>query len=123
MQPRVGNRFDGRVWVLIDRHSFSNAAVVAAIIQDHGLGTLMGEATADLATTFGSIEHFKLPNSGISIAYPKSSMVRPSGDESVRGVQPDVPLPPPPIGGANDAVLEAALAHIAGSKEEAEAAE
>lgn len=115
--PRTANRFEGKVWVLIDRHSYSNAAVVAAVIQDYGFGTLMGEATADLATTFGSIEHFTLPESGSSVAYPKSYMVRPSGDERVRGVQPDVPLPVQPIDDAVDRVLESALAHIAKSRQ------
>jgi hypothetical protein len=114
VQPRSSNRFDGRVWALIDRHSYSNAAVVAAMIQDYGFGTLLGEATADLATTFGSIEHFDL--GGISIAYPKSYMIRPNGDEAVRGVQPDVALAAQPIRDAADKVLEAALVHIAAAR-------
>lgn len=117
VEPRTTNRFDGRVWVLIDRHSYSNAAVVAATIQDYGFGELMGEATADLATTFGSVEHFELRKGGVSVAYPKSYMVRPSGDETVRGVQPDIGLPGQPIDDRADKVLEAALAHIARAKE------
>ena len=115
VEPRTSNSFDGRVWVLIDRHSYSNAAVVAATIQDYGFGRLMGEATADLATTFGSVEHFEL--GGISVAYPKSYMIRPSGDQSVRGVQPDIALPAQPIDDPADRVLEAALAHIARVKD------
>lgn len=114
VQPRTSNRFDGRVWALIDRHSYSNAAVVAAMIQDYRFGTLLGQATADLATTFGSVEHFEL--GGISMAYPKSYMIRPNGDEMVRGVQPDVELPPQPVGDPADRVLEATLAHIASAR-------
>lgn len=112
VQPRANGRFDGKVWVLIDRHSYSNAAVVAGMIQDYRFGTLMGEATADLATTYGSVEHFQLPHSGISIAYPKSYMVRPSGDRRVRGVQPDIPLAAQPINDAKDRVLEAAVTYV-----------
>ncbi|WP_310467096.1 S41 family peptidase [Sphingomonas sp.] len=110
--PQTSNRFDGKLWVLIDRHSFSNAAVVAALIQDYRFGTLIGEATADLATTFGSVEHFNLPHSGITIAYPKSYLVRPSGDETVAGVQPDIALEPQPVDDAVDRILEAALTRI-----------
>jgi hypothetical protein len=111
-RPAATGRFQGRVWVLINRHSYSNAAVVAAQIQDHGFGTLLGQATADLATTYGAVERFTLSNSGAEIVYPKAYMVRPSGSEAVSGVQPDVVLPLQPIGETTDRVLEAALAHI-----------
>ena len=44
VQPRQGARFKGRVWVLINRHSYSNAASVAALVQDYGFGKIIGEA-------------------------------------------------------------------------------
>jgi hypothetical protein len=110
--PAKKDRFEGRVWVLVNRHSYSNAAVVAALVQDYGFGTLMGESTADLATTYGAVESFTLPNSEAVVYYPKAYMVRPSGDETVVGVRPDVPLPPQPVGTSEDRVLAAALAHI-----------
>lgn len=89
--PAEAGRFEGRVWVLVNRHSYSNAAVVAAQVQDYGFGTLMGESTADLATTYGAVESFTLPHSQALVYYPKAYMVRPSGDETVAGVRPDVP--------------------------------
>ena len=110
--PAETGRFEGRVWVLVNRHSYSNAAVVAAQVQDYGFGTLMGESTADLATTYGAVESFTLPHSEALVYYPKAYMVRPSGDETVAGVQPDVPLPLQPVGTSEDRVLAAALAHI-----------
>ena len=110
--PAESNRFEGRVWVLVNRHSYSNAAVVAAQVQDYGFGTLMGEPTADLATTYGAVESFTLPHSEALVYYPKAYMVRPSGDETVAGVRPDVPLPLQPVGISADRVLTAALAHI-----------
>ncbi len=105
-------RFEGEVWVLVNRHSYSNAAVVAAQVQDYGFGTLMGESTADLATTYGAVESFTLPHSEAMVYYPKAYMVRPSGDETVAGVRPDVPLPLQPVDTSEDRVLAAALAHI-----------
>ena len=32
-QPIADNAFDGRVWVLVNRHTYSNAAVIAALMQ------------------------------------------------------------------------------------------
>jgi hypothetical protein len=110
--PAETGRFEGQVWVLVNRHSYSNAAVMAAQVQDYGFGTLMGESTADLATTYGAVESFTLPHSKALVYYPKAYMVRPSGDETVTGVRPDVPLPLQPVNTSEDRVLAAALAHI-----------
>ena len=110
--PRPGPRFPGRVHVLVNRHSYSNAASVAAVIQDYGFGRVMGEETADLASTLGAMEHFTLPLSGLAVGYPKARILRPSGDPTPRGVRPDVLLPTPLSKGAGDAVLDAALAHL-----------
>jgi hypothetical protein len=114
--PREGPRFTGRVHVLVNRHSYSNAASVAALIQDYGFGTVLGEETADVPTSHASAVYFTLPRTGMTVTYPKSYFVRPSGDERVRGVVPQRVLPPPPIGSAEDAVLEAALAAIAAGR-------
>lgn len=114
--PRSEGRFEGRVWALIDRYSFSNAAVVAAILQDYGIAKLIGEETADLASTYGAVERFTLPHSQAVIEYPKAYMVRPSGDESVRGVVPDIALSPRAIGEAEDAMLQGAQAAITSAR-------
>ena len=110
--PRAGARFAGRVHVLVNRHSYSNAASVAALIQDYGFGTVLGEETADVPTSYASGVHLTLPHTGVDVAYPKSYFVRPSGDERLRGVVPDVALPPAPIGIAEDVVLEAAIRSV-----------
>jgi len=110
VQPITADALDGKVWVLIDQPSFSNAAVVAALVQDLGTATLLGEETADLVTTYGAVERFSLPNSGAEIVYPKAYMVRHSGNESVHGVVPDSPFEPNPIGKARHLMLEAAVA-------------
>lgn len=112
VDPRPGTRFEGRVWVLVNRKSFSNAASTAALIQDYGFGTIMGEETADVPTSFASIFPFVLPGTRMSVDLAKSYFVRPSGDETVRGVIPDVPLPRQRIGSATDTMLNAALARI-----------
>lgn len=111
-QPRPAPRFQGRVHVLVNRHSYSNAVNVAAIVQDLGFGRVLGEETADLATTLGAMEQFTLAHSGLAVGYPKARILRPSGDPTPRGVVPDVALPRPIPEGPEDPVLQAAIADI-----------
>lgn len=111
-QPRAGARFTGSVFVLVNRRSFSNAVSVAAIVQDYHFGSILGEPTADLATTYGAMETFTLPNSGIVVGFPKAHIIRPSGDERVQGVTPDFPIVTPLIQPASDPVLQRALAYL-----------
>ncbi|MCR5879165.1 S41 family peptidase [Phenylobacterium sp. J367] len=114
--PRAEPRFAGKVYVLVNRHSYSNAASVAALIQDYGFGEVIGEETADVPTTYASVLQFALP-SGIVVTYPKSRIVRPSGDERLVGVLPDHPLEREPIATATDAVLDRALALVRGARD------
>ncbi|MEM1438573.1 MAG: S41 family peptidase [Pseudomonadota bacterium] len=111
-QPRDGQRFGGEVYVLVNRHSYSNAVNVAAIIQDAGLGTVVGEKTSDMATTYGSMETFELPNTKISVGFPKAHIIRPSGDRRTDGVTPDWVIASPIVDDASDAVLDALLLRL-----------
>ena len=105
-------RFTGQVYVLVDRHSYSNATSVAAMIQDYGFGTIVGEETADLPTSYASSAQFALPHSGISVTYPKGYFVRPNKDKSLRGVVPDLIIAPELFAQGPDAVLKKTLALI-----------
>lgn len=109
VQPRKEPRFRGRVWVLINRHSYSNAASVAALIQDYGFGKIVGEETADVASNFASVQSFTLPGTKIVVTYPKSHFIRPSGRDVVSGVMPDSKIARPPIGAEEDLVLKEAI--------------
>lgn len=108
-QPRSGQRFAGQVHVLVNRYSYSNAVSVAALIQDYGFGLVYGEPTRDMATTYGAMEHFTLPNTGFTVGYPKAHIIRPSGKKEVHPLVPDVPLTVPPLRGASDVMLQALL--------------
>ncbi len=100
------------VFMLINRHSYSNAVTVAAMAQDYGFATILGEETSDLATTYGAMEHFKLQHTGIKVGFPKAYIVRPNGDETIRGVVPEQLIPTPMYEPEKDLVLAQALAHI-----------
>ncbi|MGB0514736.1 MAG: S41 family peptidase, partial [Wenzhouxiangellaceae bacterium] len=105
VEPRDAPRYQGEVYILINRHSFSNAATVAALVQDYDFATLLGEETADLATTLGAMEQFTLEHTGIAVGFPKARIVRPSGDETRRGVVPDVAIETPLVEPVDDPVL------------------
>lgn len=109
VQPRAEGRFEGRVFVLINRHSYSNTVSVASIVQDYDFGTVMGEETADLASTYGAMEHFALPHTGIEVGYPKARILRPNGDAHPRGVIPDITITTPLLSGSDDRVLMQAI--------------
>jgi hypothetical protein len=111
-RPREGRRFTGRVHALINRHSYSNTVAMAATIQDYGFGQVMGEETSDLATTYGAMETFALPRTGIVVGYPKAFIVRPNGGLEARGVVPDVAIVTPVVETPDDPVLRQALALI-----------
>ena len=114
-EPREGARFEGKVYVLVNRNSYSNAVSVAAIFQDYGWGEIAGEPTADFATTYGAMEHFTLPNTGFRVGFPKAYIIRPSGDERLGGVQPDLVIETPIVPSERDVVLDRLLGRIAGS--------
>lgn len=90
--PRTDKQFKGRVYVLIDRSSYSNAVSLAAIVKDYGFGKVIGEPTVDFATTYASMETFTLKNSGIEVGFPKAHIIRPSGDKKAGPVYPDIVL-------------------------------
>jgi hypothetical protein len=108
--PRAGKRFEGKVFVLIDRQSYSNAVAVAALVQDYRFGVIVGEATSDMATTYGAMEQFALKHTGLKVGYPKARLVRPNGDLRSRGVMPDIPIRVPIVQSPRDEVLQEAIA-------------
>ncbi|MEA1942133.1 MAG: S41 family peptidase [Pseudomonadota bacterium] len=110
-RPRPdGERFEGPVYVLVNRYSFSNAVTTAALVQDYGFGTVAGETTADMATTYGAMEHFTLPRTGLAVGYPKAHIVRPNGTLMSHPVTPDIALDIPVLRGAQDTVLDQLVA-------------
>lgn len=106
--PRKNETFDGNIFVLVDRHSFSNAVNVAAIVQDYGFGTIIGEKTSDMATTYGAMESFTLPETELTVGFPKAHIIRPNGTRKVDGVSPDISVLRPLKPSSNDFVLEKA---------------
>lgn len=88
-QPKP-KRFDGKVYVLINRQSHSQSAVTAAQIQDYKFGTLVGEETGDYPSLYASQFQYSLPNTGIPVKVSKGYIVRVNGSTKEEGVIPDI---------------------------------
>ncbi|CAN0563349.1 unnamed protein product [Ectocarpus sp. 12 AP-2014] len=88
-QPN-GKRFNGKVYVLVNRQSHSQSAVTASQIQDYKFGTIVGEETGDFPTLYASQFQYTLPNTGIVVKVSKGQIVRVNGSKKEEGVIPDI---------------------------------
>ena len=92
-QPKpTAKRYQGKVYVLVNRHSHSQAAVTAAQMQDLGLATIVGEETGDYPTLMASRFSFILPQTGMSVFISKGLIVRVNGSTAQQGVIPDITI-------------------------------
>ncbi|MFC3094523.1 S41 family peptidase [Alteromonas sediminis] len=105
-------RFKGNVYVLINRHSHSQASVTAAQIKDYGWAVTVGEETGDYPTLYASQFQYTLPLTQISVKISKGYIVRVNGSENPQGVMPDIPIRDHLLD-KNDEILDGVLAHIA----------
>ncbi len=105
-------RFEGKVYVLINRHSYSMAAVTAAMIQDYGFASIVGEETGDFPTLHASQFSYRLPETDIVVKVPKGYFVRPNGNTNTSGVIPDIKIKDHLVD-ENDEILNSILKKIA----------
>lgn len=83
-------RFNGKVYVLVNRQSYSQSAVTASQIQDYRFGIIVGEETGEFPTLYASLFQYPLPNTGIVVKVSKGQIVRVNGSEKQEGVIPDI---------------------------------
>ncbi len=83
-------RFNGEVYVLVNRQSHSQSAVTASQIQDYKFGTVVGEETGDFPSLFASQFQYTLPNTKIGVKVSKGQIVRVNGIKKPEGVKPDI---------------------------------
>lgn len=104
-------RFTGQIYVLVNRQTYSMAAVSAALIQDYQFGIIVGEETGDTPTLYASQFAFRLPRTSITVKVPKGYIIRPNGDESLKGLVPDINIQDHLLD-EKDEILEGLLARI-----------
>ncbi|MFH4968085.1 S41 family peptidase [Gaetbulibacter sp. M240] len=88
-QPKP-KRFQGAVYVLVNRQSHSQSAVTASQIQDYKFGIIVGEETGDFPTLYASQFQYSLPRTGIVVKVSKGQIVRVNGSKKQEGVKPDI---------------------------------
>ena len=90
-QPQISSkRYKGKVYVLVNRQSISQATVTAAQIQDYNWGTIVGEETGEYPSLYASIFPYVLPNTGITVYISKGQIIRVNGSKKQEGVIPDI---------------------------------
>ncbi|WP_134200314.1 S41 family peptidase [uncultured Algoriphagus sp.] len=88
-QPKE-KRFEGNVYVLVNRQSHSQSAVTAAQIQDYDFATIVGEETGEYPSLMASVFYISLPNTAITLQLSKGYLVRVNGSTKNEGVIPDI---------------------------------
>jgi len=90
--PENPLRFEGNIFVLISNYTFSTASDFAAVIKDFKIGTLVGEETGGIPTSYGDIYYVNLPNSHLNLGVSWQYFIRPNGDTTDvhHGVMPDI---------------------------------
>ncbi len=95
--PRTKHGFDGELFLLTGPMTFSTAADFAALIKDLEAGTIVGEETGGLASSYGDVFKLNLPNSGLTVGISYKYFLRPAGFDDGRGVIPDIFLATNPM--------------------------
>lgn len=83
--------FGGALYVLTDSSSFSSAMDFAMLIQDNGLGYVVGESPANAVDGYGDVALFALPNSGMLMQISTKKWYRIDESNTDRYVVPDYP--------------------------------
>lgn len=89
---KESKRFKGTVFVLTSDFTFSAASDFCNAIKDNKLGTIIGEETGGLATTYTDLHVFYLPNTGILAFTSIKKSYRPNGKDSGNGIIPDIEI-------------------------------
>jgi hypothetical protein len=93
--PKQANPFAGRVWLLVDHHSFSAANLFTLAFQRNKLGAILGYETGQPPDICGDpVLHFDLRHSRIPyrVSASASFVTNPPMDPAEYGILPDVPF-------------------------------
>ena len=85
--------FDGNVYLLTSAASYSAAMDFAMLIQDNGLGTIVGEPCGNLPASYGEIVGYRLPNSGIYMQVSTKAWHRVDTSKEGLPILPDIDCP------------------------------
>lgn len=107
-------RFDGAVYVLVGRSTYSSAILFANVVQDFGFATLVGGPGIARTRQSGGIQTRVLPHSGLEITVPRFILARHAGDGGPALVTPDLRLVDDPLDA--HALIERLREGVSGAK-------
>lgn len=90
---KKGHGFDGNVYVITNVASYSSAMDFAMLIQDNGLGTIVGETCGSHPSSYGDVVQFRLPNSNLYMQISRKKWYRVDESKGELPIQPDVECP------------------------------
>lgn len=108
---KTAYRFEGKKYLLINSNTFSTALGFATVFKDYNIGEIIGEPTKSEVNEFGDIYPFDLPNSGLWVWCSAKRYIRPSGDLTIGGLEPDIF-----IKDGNDEILKSTIDLIRNQK-------
>jgi C-terminal processing protease CtpA/Prc len=82
-------RFNGNLFLLTNKSTFSAAATFAGIFKELSLGTIIGEETGGIISYYGDFWFMKTPNTGIMFHVSPKRFIQYGGTEYDKGVIPD----------------------------------
>ncbi|MCH4890778.1 hypothetical protein EZV73_24580 [Acidaminobacter sp. JC074] len=82
--------FEGDVYVVVNSETLNEASEFAALIKDYGVATLIGQETGSNPSSFKSEFITTTPNLQMKLMIPYQYYLRPSGENTKKGVVPDV---------------------------------
>lgn len=85
----VENAFDGNVYVLTSQYTFSSAMDFATVIQDNGIGKVIGEIPGNMPTAYGDKLGFQLPESKLVLSVSYKKFYRVDINKSIEPLIPD----------------------------------
>jgi len=89
------NKFDGRLYILMDGFSFSTSGHVLSILKDNNRGTFIGEESGGSFRCFGCYSDYTLPNTKIVLNYSRCVFAaQVSSIDPGRGIFPDHQITP-----------------------------
>lgn len=85
-------KYNGRIFVLTSIRTFSSGTDCAQLFKDYNVGTIIGQETGGLPTSYGDTYKFELPNTKLIAKSSYKYFIRPSGIDDGRGVLPDIEI-------------------------------
>lgn len=89
--PPLYPAYDGKLYFIQSRFTYSAAISLANIAKQYRLGTVFGEETGGLTSTYIRLNGCCLPNSGLAF-YVSDKYERYFGTTGPHGVMPDIPF-------------------------------